>query len=143
MQLFHLNQKKRFFGIIKVSSRKSHIFSGRDKELFSAIGNQIGVAIENISFYDNIKYLKEFNDEILNNVNLALHVVDRDMRILAINDELIKLGRGKIIREEVINKNLYDLFPFLKEKHVDLEYDHVIKTGEIFQTEEKYHIMMK
>ena len=51
------------------------------------------MAIENISFYDNIKYLKEFNDEILNNINLALHVVDRDMRILSVNDELIKLGK--------------------------------------------------
>ena len=44
---------------------------------------------------------------------------------------------ARIKREEVINKNLYDVFPFLKEKHVDLEYDHVIKTGEIFQSEEK------
>ncbi|MFZ3384105.1 MAG: ATP-binding protein, partial [Candidatus Methanoperedens sp.] len=132
-----LKSKEKVLGIIKISSRKSHIFSGRDKELFSAIGNQIGVAIENISFYDNIKSLKEFNDEILNNVNLALHVVDRDLRILAVNDELIKLGRGRIKREEIINKNLYDVFPFLMEKHVDMEYDHIIKTGEIFQSEEK------
>ncbi|MFZ3168684.1 MAG: ATP-binding protein [Candidatus Methanoperedens sp.] len=130
-----LKSKDKVFGIIKITSEKNHIYSGREKELFSAIGNQIGVAIENISFYDNIKYLKEFNDEILNNINLALHVVDRDMRILAVNDELIKLGRIK--REEVINKNLYDLFPFLKKKHVDQEYDHVIETGEIFQSEEK------
>ncbi|MDL5503294.1 MAG: hypothetical protein QSU88_08760, partial [Candidatus Methanoperedens sp.] len=27
--------------------------------------------------------------------------------------------------------------PFLREKQVDMEYDHVIKTGEIFQSEEK------
>ena len=132
-----IKSKDKVLGIIKITGKKSHIFSGRDKELFSAIGNQIGVAIENISFYDNVKYLKEFNDEILNNVNLALHVVDRDLRILAVNDELIKLAQGRIKREEIINKNLYDVFPFLQEKHVDMEYDHVIKTGEIFQSEEK------
>ncbi len=28
-------------------------------------GNQLGVAIENITFYYKIKYLKEFNEDIL------------------------------------------------------------------------------
>ncbi len=96
---------------------------------------------ENISFYNNIKYLKEFNEEILNNVNLAIHVVDKDMKLLAVNDELIKLGRGRIKRDQIINKNLYEAFPFLKEKYIDKEYEYVLKTGEIFLSEEKteYH----
>ncbi len=96
---------------------------------------------ENIAFYDNIKYLKEFNEEILNNINLAIHVVDKDMNILAVNEELIKLGRGRIKREQIINKNLFEAFPLLKEKHADKEYEYVVKTGEIFLSEEKtkYH----
>ncbi len=132
-----LKSKDHILGIISINSKESHIFSERDKELFSAIGNQIGVAIENINFYNNIKQIKEFNDEILNNVNLALHVVDRDLRILSVNDELIKLGKGMIKRDDLLNKNLLDVYPFLPEKRIDLEYDHVIKTGEIFQSEEK------
>lgn len=132
-----LKSKEKILGMITISSKRSHIFSGRDKQLFSAIGNQIGVAIENISFYENIKYLKEFNDEILNNVNLVLHVVDKDLRILAVNDELMKLSGGRIKRNEILNKNLFEVFPFLKENHVHLEYEHVIKSGEIFQSEEK------
>ncbi|MCZ7396322.1 MAG: ATP-binding protein [Candidatus Methanoperedens sp.] len=92
---------------------------------------------ENISFYNNIKYLNEFNEEILNNVNLAIHVVDKDMNILAANDELIKLGRGRFKKEQIINKNLFEAFPVLKEKHIDKEYDYVLKTGETFLSEEK------
>ncbi|MCZ7382212.1 MAG: ATP-binding protein [Candidatus Methanoperedens sp.] len=92
---------------------------------------------ENIAFYNNIKNLKEFNEEILNNVNLAIHVVDKGMNILAVNDELVRLSRGRIKKDIVINKNLYEVYPFLKEKHVDMEYEHVIKTGEIFLSEEK------
>ncbi|MCX9025768.1 MAG: ATP-binding protein [Candidatus Methanoperedens sp.] len=92
---------------------------------------------ENIVFNKNIKYLKEFNEEILNNVNLAIHVVDKDMNILAVNDELIRLGKGRIKKELVINKNLFEAFPFLKERHLDMEYEHVLKTGEIFLSEEK------
>jgi len=42
-----------------------------------------------------------------------------------------------IKRNEILNKNLFDVYPFLKEKHVDMEYEYVIKTGEIFLSEEK------
>lgn len=80
---------------------------------------------------------KEFNDEILNNVNLAIHVVDKDMKILAVNDELIKLSRGRFKKEEIIDRVLYDIYPFLKEQNIDKEYEYVQKTGEIFQSEEK------
>ncbi len=92
---------------------------------------------ENIAFYNSIKYLNEFNEEILNNVNLAIHVVDKDMNILAVNDELIKLGRGRFRKEQIINKNLFEVFPVLKERQLDKEYDYVIKTGETFLSEEK------
>lgn len=101
------------------------------------ITQQKALEEENIAFYNNIKYLKEFNEEILNNVNLAIHVVDKDMKLLAVNDELIRFSRGRIKKELVINKSLYEVYPFLKEKHVDMEYEHVIKTGEIFLSEEK------
>jgi len=132
-----LKSKDKVLGVITICSKKSHIFSSRDKELFSAIGNQIGVALENITFYENIKYLKDFNDDILNNINLAIHVVDTDLKILAVNTELIKLGKGRIRKEKMIDNNLLNVYPFLKETNVELEYKHVIKTGEIFLSEEK------
>ena len=132
-----LKSKDKVLGMIIITSQKSHKFSNADKELFSAIGNQIGVTIENILFYKNITYLKEFNEEILNNVYLAIHVVDKEMKILAVNDELIKFGRGRFKKEQILNKNLFEAFPFLKEKHIDLEYEYVFKTGETFQSEEK------
>ncbi len=84
---------------------------------------------------------KEFNEEILNNVNLAIHVVDKDMKIQAVNDELIKLGRGRFKKEEMIDRVLYDIYPFLKEKNIDKEYEYVQRTGEIFQSEEKTEYM--
>ncbi len=129
--------KDKAIGIITLGSTQPHVFSDRDREIFSLIGNQLGAAIGNITFYNNIKYLKEFNEEILNNVNLAIHVVDKDMKILAINDELLTLSRGRLKKEEMIDKNLFDVYPFLKEKHIDKEYEYVLKTGEIFQSEDR------
>jgi len=133
----HLKSKENIMGMIDLRSREAHSFSERDKELFHSIGNQLGIAIENITFYNNIKYLKEFNEEILNNVNLAIHVVDKDMKILAVNDELIKLSRGRLKKEQLINRNFFEAFPFLKLKQLEKEYRYVIETGEIFLSEEK------
>jgi PAS domain S-box-containing protein len=81
--------------------------------------------------------LKDFNDDILNNINIAIYVVDTDLKILAVNNELIKLTRGGIRKEKIINNNLINVYPFLKDTNVELEYKHVIKTGEIFLSEEK------
>ncbi len=81
--------------------------------------------------------LKDFNDDILNNINMAIYVVDTDLKILAVNNELIKLTRGGIRKEKIINNNLFNVYPFLKDTNVELEYKHVIKTGEIFLSEEK------
>ncbi len=81
--------------------------------------------------------LKDFNDDILNNINMAIHVVDTDLKILAVNNELIKLARGRIGKEKMINNHLLNVYPILKDTNVELEYKHVIKTGEIFQSEEK------
>ncbi len=132
-----LKSKDKVLGIIRLCNSEPRIFSSKYHELFSAIGNQIGVAIENISFYNNIKYLKEFNEEILNNVNLAIHVIDKDMKILTINNELLNLSRGMFKKEQIQNMNLFEAFPVLKAKRVDMEYEHVFKTGEIFMSEEK------
>lgn len=130
----------------KILDLSCSAFTDRDKTtniilVIRDITQQKALEEENIAFYDNIKYLKEFNEEILNNINLAIHVVDKDMKILAVNDELLKLGRGKLKRDQIINKNLFEAFPFLKAKYLGKEYEYVLKTGEIFLSEEKteYH----
>lgn len=134
---FPLSTKEKHLGIITIMGKKPRPFTEKDKELFKAIGNQIGVAIESTRFYNNILYLKEFNEEIINNVNLGIHVVDKNMKVLAVNDEMVNLGRGLITKEKMVDNNLYNVFPFLKENKIDKEYEYVIKTGKIFQSEEK------
>ncbi|KCZ72135.1 PAS domain S-box [Candidatus Methanoperedens nitroreducens] len=76
-------------------------------------------------------------EEILNNINLAIHVVDRDMKILAVNKELLNLNRGRLKEEDMLNRDLFEVFPQLREKHIDKEYEYIINTGETIQSEDK------
>ena len=74
---------------------------------------------------------------VLGNLDEVIHVVDKNMRILFINRAIEHLSRGKIKAEDAIGKNLYEVFPFLKEKGVDKQYERVFSTGRRLRTEEE------
>ena len=74
---------------------------------------------------------------VLGSLDEVIHVVDKNMRILFINRAIEHLSRGKIKAEDAIGKNLYDVFPFLKEKGVDKQYERVFSTGRKLVTEEE------
>ena len=74
---------------------------------------------------------------VLGNLDEVIHVVDKNMRILFINRAIEHLSKGKIKAEDAIGKNLYDVFPFLKEKGVDRQYERVFSTGRRLRTEEE------
>lgn len=74
---------------------------------------------------------------VLGNLDEVIHVVDKNMRILFINRAIEHLSRGKIKAEDAIGKNLYEVFPFLKEKGVDKQYERVFSTGRKLVTEEE------
>ena len=73
---------------------------------------------------------------VLGSLDEVIHVVDKNMRILFINRAIEHLSKGKIKAEDAIGKNLYDVFPFLKEKGVDKQYERVFSTGRRLRTEE-------
>jgi len=81
------------------------------------------------------------HEVILDNLDEVVHVIDKDMQILFVNRAVEKLSRWNLKRDEVVGKNLYQVFPFLKETGADKEYKRVFSTGEPIRTEEwtKYH----
>lgn len=83
----------------------------------------------------------ELHESILDNLDEVIHLVNRDMKVLFVNKAIEKLSKGKIKKDEMVGKNLYDIFPFLKDTGVDKEYERVFSTGESLKTEERteYH----
>lgn len=101
------------------------------EEFFSAtVGNFGGIAL-----CGNVECIEHFSDKIFNNTNIALCVVDINLKILAINDEFLK--KEGIKKEKAINNNLLNVFPSLKLTNTELEYENVFKTGETFTSEEE------
>lgn len=83
----------------------------------------------------------ELHESILDNLEEVIHVVNKDMKVLFVNKAIEKLSKGKVKKEGMMGKNLYDIFPFLRDTGVDKEYESVFLTGKPLKTEERteYH----
>jgi PAS domain S-box-containing protein len=74
-------------------------------------------------------------DTTLESMVDAIHVVDRDLRIILFNDRFKQWNKELGLGSEVIGRPLFDVFRFLPEKVRD-EYRQVFETGEMVVTEE-------
>jgi PAS domain S-box-containing protein len=76
---------------------------------------------------------------VLNGLDVPLHVVDTNLDITLANKAFCSLVENSIPPEEIIGKNLKDLYGILSPVALN-EYTTVIETGKIYQTEEKINI---
>ena len=91
------------------------LLSSEDVEILRTVSGYISVAIENSLLYQEqqqraaeLELLKEFNESIVESINVGLMAVDLDGRITRLNsalEEIFSLGR-----DEAIGKNVEDLF---------------------------------
>lgn len=65
----------------------------------------------------------------------AMHVVDRELRIILTNSTMEQWVRELDLSTDMIGRTVYEVFPFLHDKVRD-EYQHVFETGEVMITEE-------
>ncbi len=91
------------------------LLSSEDLEILRTVSGYIAVAVENSRLYeeqqqhaDELALLKEFNESIVESVNVGLLAVDEDGRIIRCNspfEEMIGLGR-----EDVVGRMVEDVF---------------------------------
>ncbi len=65
----------------------------------------------------------------------AIHVVDRNLRLVLLNDRFKQWCRDLGLETEIIGRTIFEAFPFLPQT-VREEYDQVFQTGETLITEE-------
>ena len=91
------------------------LLSSEDVEILRTISGYIAVAIENSLLYQEqqqraaeLELLKEFNESIVESINVGLLAVDLDGRITRLNSALEKIF--SISRDEAVDKNVEELF---------------------------------
>src|SRR3989440_1103211 len=91
------------------------LLSSEDVEILRTVSGYIAVAIENSLLYQEqqqhaseLEILKEFNESIVESINVGLMAVDLDGRITRLNSALEEIVAAD--RQEVIGKNVEELF---------------------------------
>ncbi|HID92810.1 MAG TPA: GAF domain-containing protein [bacterium (Candidatus Stahlbacteria)] len=78
---------------------------------------------------EQISYLKELNEDTVQNIDEVIWVIDKEMNVLICNKAIEKLLKGRVKANNLIGKNIYEALPFLRSYGMDKEYEEVFKTG--------------
>lgn len=89
------------------------LLSSEDLEILQTISGYVAVAVENTLLYeeqakraDELTLLKEFNESIVESVNVGLLAVDGDGKVIRCNstfEEMLELPRDEVVGKLVIN----------------------------------------
>lgn len=90
--------------------------SSEDVELLESLASYIGIAIQNARLYTKLEekiseyeQLKEFNENIVESINVGILAVDLDDRIEGWNTQMEAMYA--LARHEAVGKKLQDIFP--------------------------------
>ena len=87
-----LTSKERVYGVMNIYGREPRRFTEEDIALLTAVGNQIGVAIENAQLIHRLQRtvsemvtMKQFSESVLEDMTNGLVVVDTDGKVRLVN----------------------------------------------------------
>ncbi|MBN1493976.1 MAG: PAS domain S-box protein [Candidatus Omnitrophica bacterium] len=72
----------------------------------------------------------------INSIDHAIHVIDRDFRIVLCNRTIVKWNKSLGFSTHLVGTHLFTIYPFLKDQ-IREEYETVFETGKPIITEEK------
>ncbi|MBM3255626.1 MAG: PAS domain S-box protein, partial [Candidatus Omnitrophica bacterium] len=78
----------------------------------------------------------------IESMSQAIHVVDKDLKIVIVNEVFKKWSEALGLNNNILGKNIFEAFPFLSEKVKD-EYAQVFQAGKTLITEEYNQITGK
>ena len=104
-----LQSKGTTIGTLCVAARANRVFSGDEMELLTAIGSQVGIAIENARLYQEALTSEEKYRDLFENATVAIFVQDMEGGITAANKAFSNLTGYSL--EESRELNVADFFP--------------------------------
>lgn len=122
-----LRSQEKVLGVLVVSTAARHEFSEHERALLQAVGNSIGVALENARLFDDIARAKTQWESTFDAMTNGVSIHDRDYRIIRANKALATmLGTTT---EELIGKKCYEVFHGLDAPSGECPLTQTIRTG--------------
>ena len=102
-----LRSKDRIIGTLCAATRSQREFSREEMELLTAIGSQVGVAIENARLYREVRLSEANYRDLFENASAAMYIHDLAGNIIAANNAFSRLTGYE--RDELIGSSVMKL----------------------------------
>jgi adenylate cyclase len=80
-----VNKDNRVIGVTQVLNKKGGVFTDEDEQRLKAFTAQIAIALENSKLFDDVRRMKEYNDNILQSMSSAVITLDPGSKVVTCN----------------------------------------------------------
>ncbi len=132
------NEKKEIMGVMQVLNKKGGVFTREDEEMLDALGSQAAIALQNARLFEEVRFMKNYNESILRTMETGVVTLEPDGRLAYCNGAALRIFSQD---ESYDPSTTYDQF-FLRDRNPALVEDvsRAVQQGEGFTTYDlKYH----
>ena len=118
-----INLQNELAGVIQILNKIDSDFNDDDIEKLNNLTTVTAVAVDNAKLFQELTELKEYNENIVNTVNISIVVIDKSNKIKSYNSyyEQSLLKNGWAVSDENIIKSLYfmdNLLSYINEARI-------------------------
>lgn len=131
-------EKNEIIGVMQVLNKKEGIFTEEDEQLLDALGSQTAISLENSRLFEEVRFMKNYNDNILRTMATGVVTLDPEGGVAYSNMAGLKIFSG---REEYQVGQRSELF-FNRDLNPELAsgLEKALKDGESYTAYElQYH----
>jgi adenylate cyclase len=110
------NEKREIVGVMQVLNKKDGVFTAEDEQLLDALGSQAAIALENSRMFEEVRYMKNYNESMLRTMATGVVTLDPQGRLVYCNPPGLDIFWGE---EEIEEGEPYGKF-FASELNPDL-----------------------
>ncbi len=88
------NERNEIVGVMQVLNKRDGIFTEEDEKLLDALGSQTAIALENSRLFEEVRFMKNYNDSILRTMETGVVTLDPGGKLAYSNAAALKIFSG-------------------------------------------------
>ena len=88
------NEKGEIVGVMQVLNKNEGVFTEEDEQLLDALGSQTTIALENSRLFEEVRFMKNYNDSILRTMETGVVTLDPEGKVAYCNGAGLKIFSG-------------------------------------------------
>ncbi len=85
------NEKGEIIGVMQVLNKKDGVFTPEDEQLLDALGSQTAIALENSRLFEEVRFMKNYNESILRTMATGVVTLDPDGSVAYANGAALRI----------------------------------------------------